>query len=101
MLLWGSTAGPAEAPTADGLAYAPATDAWRVLPDAPIPSRPYASGVWTGTELLVWGGYDVSTDGHVTGADDGAAYDPATDTWRDGDPQPIFQGASSVPGARV
>ncbi|MEQ1690624.1 MAG: patatin-like phospholipase family protein [Gemmatimonas sp.] len=26
---------------------------------------------------------------------------PATDKWRDGDPQPIFQVASSVPGARL
>jgi N-acetylneuraminic acid mutarotase len=33
--------------------------------------------VWTGSELIVWGGYD------GTGfRGDGAAYDPVTDTWR-------------------
>jgi N-acetylneuraminic acid mutarotase len=36
--------------------------------------------VWTGTELLVWGGYN-AVYGFV-GLGDGAAYDPASDTWR-------------------
>jgi N-acetylneuraminic acid mutarotase len=38
--------------------------------------------VWTGHQLLIWGGYDGHHDmgtSHVT--NDGAAYDPATDTW--------------------
>jgi hypothetical protein len=33
--------------------------------------------VWTGTEWLVWGGTDDGVE-----FDDGAAYDPSTDTWR-------------------
>ena len=40
---------------------------WSTLPAAPIPPRDDASVVWTGSELLVWGGGD---------HDDGAAYDP-------------------------
>lgn len=61
---------------ADGAAYDPATDTWRMLPPAPVDQDQgdqlnYA-GVWTGSELVVWGGPDGT----------GAAYDPASDAWR-------------------
>jgi hypothetical protein len=51
---------------------------WAELPDAPIPSRTSASVVWTGRELLVWGGQASNNQLRA----DGAAYDPATDRWR-------------------
>jgi N-acetylneuraminic acid mutarotase len=40
------------------------------------------AAVWTGKEMIVWGGYDNVTNNslHVTG--DGAAYSPTTNTWR-------------------
>jgi hypothetical protein len=47
------------------------------LPDAGLGSREEASGVWTGREYLVWGGWRGGDP-----AADGAAYDPASDTWR-------------------
>src|SRR5205085_2454576 len=50
---------------------------WRALPQAPIAGRVYEGVVWTGTELIVWGG--VSRSGHDLS--DGAAYDPATRAW--------------------
>jgi N-acetylneuraminic acid mutarotase len=58
-------------------AYDPARDAWRVRAAAPLPSRSWHASVWTGTELIVWGGENES--GYLS---DGAAYDPVTDTWR-------------------
>jgi hypothetical protein len=68
----------------DGAAFNPATDTWRVLGAAPISARK-VQGVWTGAEMLVMAG---SQGGGTTvccgnfALSDGAAYDPATDTWR-------------------
>ncbi|MEZ5231368.1 MAG: kelch repeat-containing protein [Acidimicrobiales bacterium] len=47
---------------------------------APIAGRSGAAVVWTGDELLIWGGYVY--DGRERPLDDGAAYDPITDSWR-------------------
>jgi hypothetical protein len=69
---------------ADGAAYDPATGTWRVLAESPLSPR-HASGVWTGTEMIVaagWSGGDPDTGNNAFALGDGAAYDPATDTWR-------------------
>jgi len=63
----------------------PAGGAWRAMADAPILGRSQYGAAWTGSELVVWGGW--ATAGEATGhaffaAADGAAYDPAADTWR-------------------
>ncbi len=89
LLLWGHVYHSLDDDTPGGLAYDPASDSWRVLPDAPVPSRAYSAGSWTGRELIVWGGYDIDADGYVSGADDGAAYDPASDAWRPLGPGPL------------
>jgi hypothetical protein len=50
--------------------------AWLPISTVGAPSARTTTGaVWTGSRLLVWGGYN----GGVLG--DGAAYDPATDSW--------------------
>ena len=36
------------------------------------------TAIWTGTEMIIWGGEDVSTAKKL---DDGARYNPMTDTW--------------------
>lgn len=64
--------------TSGAAAYNPATNEWRSLPEAPIAPRHRHAAVWTGGEMLVWGGRDQT--GRLT--DDGAAFDPATNTWR-------------------
>ena len=49
------------------------------LPDGlnPIPTGRYgAPAVWTGSEMIVWGGYEGNSDTNL-----GLRYDPATDTW--------------------
>ena len=60
----------------DGAAYDPAADTWRELPSAPLPDEEGSDlaykGVWTGRELVVWGGVEGN----------GAAYDPERDRWR-------------------
>lgn len=83
MIVWGGVAAdpPAYEPRLlrDGGRYDPQTDTWRSMSttNAPTPrSRP--SVVWTGRELIVWGG--VAFDG--TWRNDGARYDPAMNRWR-------------------
>ena len=55
---------------------------WRVLPRAPVPGRLGASTVWTGREMIVWGGVARSFSGQAAPRSDGAAYNPATGKWR-------------------
>ena len=60
-----------------GLAYDPAGESWRELPDGPLALTKEAV-VWTGEEVIVWGGPGRNGVGSVGGA----AYDPASDNWR-------------------
>jgi N-acetylneuraminic acid mutarotase len=80
VMVWGggTTDSPGDVPPATvapgGAAYDPAADRWEPLPGAPLTPRARATAVWTGRELLVWGGEaDYS---HRAQFDDGAAYTP-------------------------
>lgn len=64
----------------DGAAYNPVTDTWRLLPEAPIEARFGHSGVWTGEELVIWGGAASPSTNEAW--NDGAAYNPASNSWR-------------------
>jgi hypothetical protein len=57
--------------------YNPATDTWipTSLAGAPAP-RSSHSGVWTGTDMIIWGG-----DGGTPFYNDGSKYRPSTDSW--------------------
>lgn len=84
LLIWGgeNCAGAAcpfdQSPhLADGAAYNPVNDAWWELEESPLSGREAAATVWTGAEMIVWGG----TTGQGLLAD-GAAYDPVKDSWR-------------------
>jgi len=64
-------------PAGPGMPLAvPGAAGWARLPRAPIAPRSEYAAVWTGTKMIVWGGYS----GNTTHGD-GAAYDPATRTW--------------------
>ncbi len=63
-----------------GWAYEPSGGEWRRLPDAPLSTRFNHTMIWTGKEVLVWGGTSAGDIQEPLG--DGAAYDPATDSWR-------------------
>lgn len=52
---------------------------WDLLPVAPIRPRAESAEVWTGHELLVWGGLIYETGELFS---DGAAYNPASRHWR-------------------
>lgn len=79
MMIWGgSTTTNTSNNLDDGGLYDPATNTWTKITSVGAPSaRQAATAVWTGTEVIVWGG----RDGGVF-LNDGAIFDPATNTWR-------------------
>jgi hypothetical protein len=80
MIVWGGFEAPGFSGVSTGGRYDPQTDTWRATSTANAPSpRTGASVVWTGTEMIVWGGNAMDASGHLS---DGAAYDPANDSWR-------------------
>jgi hypothetical protein len=90
MIIW-SGAGPGLlAVQPGGARYNPATDVWTPLSrdGEPAPRERHAT-VWTGQEMVVWGGEteDPAPDRPLVGTirrglNDGAAYDPERDAWR-------------------
>jgi hypothetical protein len=62
----------------------PGPAGWVRLPGAPIAPRSQYAAVWTGKEMIVWGGYS-----NATQYGDGAAYNPATRTWTKLAPGPL------------
>lgn len=83
----GPGAGPSTAPSVPGTGRGatPSSQAatgppgWGLLPNAPLGGRVGFTAVWTGREMVIWGG---TTDFESEPFTDGAAYDPATRTWR-------------------
>jgi hypothetical protein len=65
----------------DGWRYDPAGDSWSPLPVADAPeARQFPVGVWTGHELVVWGGH--RPDLPFGSLQSGACYRPAENRWR-------------------
>ena len=60
---------------------------WTVLP-APPAVLPGAADVWTGQELLVWGGSGTKSENDAPSVE-GFAFDPSTRAWSDMPPAPI------------
>ena len=80
LLVWGGFVftGSSDKPAkADGFAFNVQTGTWDPLLPSPLSARRSPASVWTGSELLIWGG---SNQGAFF--DDGAAYNPATEEWR-------------------
>jgi hypothetical protein len=95
VILWGG--GCCGHVTAEGAAYTPATNSWRALPPSPLSAR-HTTGAWTGTELIVAGGWRPPTDtaGHARAFADAAAYNPTTRTWRRLPPMPEARSGAMV-----
>jgi N-acetylneuraminic acid mutarotase len=78
MLFWGGYLGAVSPSTIRGIRYDPATDAWSEMSDvgAPESRLEHSSAVWTGREMIVFGGTPLgSVDLR------GWRYDPTFDTW--------------------
>lgn len=76
MIVWGGTHGVVY--YNDGRVYNPLTNSWMPMSTIGAPSPRYLhTAVWTGTEMIVWGGFPPASG--QTG--DGARYNPMTNTW--------------------
>jgi hypothetical protein len=97
IFIWG---GVNESGTAlnSGALYDPRTDTWKVVAndgETPTP-RSLATAVWTGSDIIVWGGLDPVTMEPLA---DGAIYDPVADEWAPMSPGP--QARSAPVGAAI
>jgi hypothetical protein len=73
-------AGHAPTPATVGFAYSPVSNRWRRLP--PMESgRVGAAALWSGKQLLIWGGSQTAGGGPPTIPPHGLAYDPKANRW--------------------
>jgi len=75
MIVWGGQ-GPLPPPGFfnTGGRYNPSTDSWTATSTINAPeARGYYTAVWTGSEMIVWGGYPYTNTG--------GRYEPGTDSW--------------------
>jgi N-acetylneuraminic acid mutarotase len=80
MIVWGGESGGGGVTTNSGGRYNPSTDSWSSTSLVNAPSaRQMHSAVWTGTEMIVWGGCSTVSCSQIFS--DGGRYNPATDTW--------------------
>lgn len=79
LLVWGGLTGNFGALVipSHGVAYDPAADRWSALPMSPLHGRALPTAVWTGSEMIVWGGYYAASQVKDVYMPDGATYRPA------------------------
>jgi N-acetylneuraminic acid mutarotase len=98
MIVWGGC-GPfqyAFCELASGGRYNPVTGVWTATSGTNAPAARFAhTAVWTGSEMIVWGGCAPNTNGSsCVEKDTGGRYNPVTDTW-------VATSLMNVPLARV
>jgi len=79
MLVWGGVGGTValQSPTSTGGRYNPAANTWAALPTLNAPAaRTRHRAVWTGEEMLIWGGTDLATNLNT-----GGRYHRAANSW--------------------
>jgi len=90
MIVWGGFQNGNGALLNTGGRYNPSTDSWVATSTTNAPTaRVEHTAVWSGTEMIVWGGYDDI----VLGLNTGGRYNPSTDSW-------VATSTTNVPTAR-
>jgi len=79
MIIWGGRVQLGAAYLTDGGGrYDPATNTWESMSlTAPPAARIGHTAIWTGSQMIVWGGWDLN----ATYFADGGRYDPVLDRW--------------------
>jgi N-acetylneuraminic acid mutarotase len=93
MIIWGGSVDldPMSGRPNDGGRYNPATDMWTATNTVGAPTaRDLHTAVWTGSEMIIWGGRVNSFDYLATGG----RYNPTTNTW-------TATSTTGTPGERV
>jgi N-acetylneuraminic acid mutarotase len=82
LVVWGGNdPGPGQPALNTGYIYVPAQNQWRPMSLRGAPSaRRRPTAVWTGREVISWGGAPVTPEDNTV-CPDGARYNPFTDTW--------------------
>jgi N-acetylneuraminic acid mutarotase len=78
MIIWGGVSGNTYFNS--GGRYNPASNSWTPTGKTPTPRR-YHAAVWTGSEMIVWGGVVPFNIDPLIFTNTGAKYDPSTDSW--------------------
>jgi N-acetylneuraminic acid mutarotase len=77
MIVWGGLSQELSEFQHTGGRYNPSTDSWSPTNTYNVPdARGNHSAVWTGTEMIIWGGVDFRQK------NSGGRYNPATDSWQ-------------------
>jgi len=77
MIVWGGYGGTPVADLNSGGIYDPATNQWTATSTTGAPAaRGSHTAVWTGSKMIVWGGWASNVP-----LDTGGLYDPVTDAW--------------------
>jgi len=78
LIVWGGANTSGTTSVGDGAAYDPNGEIWTPLATSGAPlARSLHTAVWTGSEMIVWGGQSTDENANHTGG----RYDPAADTW--------------------
>ncbi|KAA3638103.1 MAG: hypothetical protein DWP95_13315 [Proteobacteria bacterium] len=80
MIIWGGYNHINGGYTNTGGLYDPVSDAWTATSTgANVPmSRSYHTAIWSGDEMIIWGGYNYNNGGYTN---TGGRYDPVSDSW--------------------
>jgi hypothetical protein len=91
MIVWGGFNGNY---LNNGGRYLQAANIWTATPATAPVGRRFHTAIWTGAEMIVWGGERVPSTGLPTKLNDGARYDPVAHIWT-----PIT--TNGAPSARI
>src|SRR5205085_769248 len=81
MVVWGGIGAGEDDFFNTGGKYNPDTDTWTSTATTNAPEGRYStSAVWTGSEMIVWGGYAGSFN-NAMATNTGGRYNPNTDSW--------------------
>jgi len=91
MIVWGGDTCFVSCDVNTGGRYNPSTDSWTATSTTNAPDgRHYHTAVWTGTEMIVWGGFSL----FIGILNTGGRYNPATDSW-------VATSTANAPDARL
>lgn len=83
LIIWGGLLPTPGTVHDDGAVFDVSPGEWRPMQASPLKGRVGHTAVWAGDEVIIWGGHSGGTDERPIGRlPDGAAYQPAEDTWR-------------------
>ncbi len=84
MIVWGGRTNNLSPPPSvnTGGRYRISNDSWTATTTTGAPSgRSAASAVWTGSEMIVWGGYSQTNNGFLDLHNTGGRYNPTSNSW--------------------